>query len=44
MKIRTLATAAGASLKKPVNVVDDPSPVAETLEIVGVSASVPNET
>ena len=43
MNTSTLATAAGAELKS-ANVVVDPSPVAETLDIVGVSPAVAKAT
>ena len=43
MKTSTFATDAGAELKNPENAVVDPSPVAETFEIVGVSPAVAND-
>ena len=44
IKTSTLFTFAGAELKKPEKVVVDPSPVVDTLEIVGVSPATANST
>ena len=40
MYTKTLFADSGAELKKPENVVVDPSPVAETLEKVGASPAI----